>query len=61
MRGNTCVGVKTRSAPTYPIDFYKIASTWTPFTFHDLDGILLTLYTLDGSEEFECVETRVTV
>ena len=54
-------GVKTRYAPTYPIDFYKIASTWTPLTPHDYTGILLILYALDDSEEFDFVETRVLV
>ena len=53
----TRVGVKTTYiTPTYPIDFYKIASMWTPLTSHGNTGILLTLYALDGSEEFECVE-----
>ena len=60
-RGNTCVGEKRDLYPTYPIDFYKIASTWTPLTSHDYTGILLTLYALDGSEEFDFVETRVLV
>ena len=45
--------------PTYPIDFYKITSTWTPLTSPDYTNILLTLYALDGSEEFDFVETHV--
>ena len=32
--------------PTHPIDFYKIASRWIPLTFHEYNGILLTLYAL---------------
>ena len=46
------------STPRCPIDFYKIASTWTLLTSHDDTGILLTLHALDGSEEFDFVEAR---
>ena len=43
----------------YLMDFYKIASAWIPVTSHDYNVILLTLYALDGSEEFEFVEPHV--
>ena len=59
VRGNTCVHVKRDIRIAYPMVFYKIASTWAPLTSHDYNGIVLTLYALDGSEESEFVETRV--